>query len=50
MLIILYLFRIFIHINKDNRFKTWQGATLFGIYLVYILSQYIFNFGSAHSV
>ena len=50
MLIILYLFRIFIHINKDNRFKTWQGATLFGIYLVYILSQYIFNVGSAHSV
>lgn len=50
MLIILYLFRIFIHMNKDNRFKTWQGACLFGIYLVYILSQYIFNIGSAHVV
>lgn len=50
MLIILYLFRIFIHMNKDNRFRTWQGATLFGIYLLYILSQYTFNIGSAHGV
>ncbi len=47
MLLILYLFRMFIFINKDNRFKRWQGACLFGIYAVYVIAQYAFQAGGA---
>ncbi|MDY6853403.1 MAG: calcium/sodium antiporter [Thermodesulfobacteriota bacterium] len=45
MIIILYSFRIFIFINRDDRFRRWQGGWLFGIYLVYIILQYSLNIG-----
>ena len=47
MLLILYLFRGFILMNKDNRFRRWQGACLFGIYVVYVVAQYSFQFGGS---
>ncbi|MBN2317547.1 MAG: calcium/sodium antiporter [Acidobacteria bacterium] len=47
MLIILYSFRIFISMNKDGKFKRWQGAWLLGVYLVYIVLQYSLNIGPA---
>ena len=47
MLLILYLFRAFIFINKDNRFRRWQGACLFGIYVVYVIAQYTFQVGGS---
>lgn len=47
MLLTLYLFRAFIFINKDNRFRRWQGACLFGIYAVYVIAQYSFQIGGS---
>ena len=47
MLLILYLFRAFIFINKDNHFRRWQGACLFGIYAVYVIAQYTFQVGGS---
>ncbi len=47
MLVILYSFRIFITMNKDGKFKRWQGAWLLGIYLVYLILQYSLNIGPA---
>lgn len=44
MLIILYSFRFFIFMNKDNAFKKWQGAWLLGIYLIYVTLQYVLDF------
>jgi cation:H+ antiporter len=46
MLIILYLFRWFIHINRDGHFKRWQGIWLLSVYLIYIILQYGLNMGS----
>jgi cation:H+ antiporter len=46
MLLILYLFRFFIFINKDGRFKRWQGGWLFGIYVLYLVLQYAFSMGN----
>ncbi len=46
MLLVLYLFRAFIFINKDDWFKKWQGGCLLSIYLLYLILQYIFNFGT----
>jgi cation:H+ antiporter len=46
MLLILYSFRLFIFINKDGYFKRWQGAWLFGVYLVYLILQYAVNIGT----
>jgi cation:H+ antiporter len=46
MLFILYSFRSFIFINKDGRFKRWQGGWLLGIYLIYLVLQYAFNVGT----
>ncbi len=46
MLFILYSFRSFIFINKDGRFKRWQGGWLLGIYLIYLVLQYAFNIGT----
>jgi len=43
MLIILYLFRFFIFTNKDGRFRRWQGGWLFGVYVLYLVLQYVFN-------
>jgi cation:H+ antiporter len=43
MLVILYSFRFFIFINKDNKFKKWQGAWLMGIYFTYIILQFTLN-------
>lgn len=40
MLIILWSFRGFISIDRDNHFKKWQGAWLLTIYLVYLILQY----------
>jgi cation:H+ antiporter len=46
MLLILYSFRLFIFNDKDGRFRRWQGAWLFGIYLIYLVLQYAFNVGT----
>ena len=44
MLLILYSFRVFISIqDKKGYFERWQGAWLLGIYLLYVISQYLFN-------
>jgi cation:H+ antiporter len=48
MLLILYPFRAFIFMNKDGRFRTWQGAWLLGVYLIYLILQYAFNVGTVH--
>jgi cation:H+ antiporter len=47
MLVILFSFRVFITMNKDGRFKRWQGFWLFGVYLVYIALQYVLGIGPA---
>lgn len=49
MLLILYSFRVFISMNKDGKFKRWQGAWLLGIYLVYLVLQYSLNIGPAEA-
>jgi len=46
MLIILYSFRYFIFRNKDGHFKKTQGAWLLGVYLVYLILQYVLNIGT----
>ena len=46
MILILYPFRAFIYMNKDGRFRRWQGAWLFGVYLIYLILQYAFNIGT----
>jgi len=46
MILILYPFRFFIFMNRDGSFKRWQGAWLFGIYLIYLILQYAFNVGT----
>jgi len=43
MILILYPFRAFIFMNNDGRFKKWQGAWLFGVYLIYVILQYAFG-------
>jgi cation:H+ antiporter len=48
MLLILFSFRFFIYMNKDGWFKRWQGAWIFGIYIVYLILQYAFSLGGAH--
>ena len=45
MLIILYSFRIFITTSHKGYFRRWQGAWLLGIYIVYVLMQYIVTTG-----
>jgi cation:H+ antiporter len=47
MLITLYSFRIFISMNRDGKFKRWQGGWLLGVYLVYLVLQYSLNIGAA---
>jgi cation:H+ antiporter len=49
MILILYPFRVFIFMNKDGRFRRWQGVWLFGIYLIYLILQYAFNIGTVGS-
>ncbi len=46
MLIVLYSFRTFIVINKDGWFKKWQGVWLVGIYVGYLILQYVTNIGT----
>jgi len=46
MLIILYSFRYFIFRNRDGHFKKTQGAWLLGVYLVYLILQYVLNVGT----
>jgi cation:H+ antiporter len=48
MLIILWSFRAFISMNKDGRFKRWQGGWLLSVYGVYVILQYALNIGGAH--
>lgn len=43
MLIILWSFRAFITMNKDGKFKRWQGYWLMGVYLSYVVLQYALN-------
>jgi cation:H+ antiporter len=45
MLIILYSFRGFIFMNRSGRFRRWQGWWLLGIYVVYVVLQYVVNSG-----
>ena len=45
MLIVLFSFRAFIVINKDGWFKKWQGVWLVGIYVGYLILQYVTNIG-----
>ena len=45
MLIILYSFRLFISMNKDGRFKRFQGVWLLAVYAVYVILQYSLNIG-----
>jgi cation:H+ antiporter len=40
MLVVLYSFRFFIFLNKDNKFKRWQGAWLMAVYLIYVILQF----------
>ena len=47
MLVILYSFRMFITMNKDGRFKRWQGFWLLGVYLAYCALQYVLGIGPA---
>jgi cation:H+ antiporter len=35
--------------NKDGRFRKWQGGWLLGIYLIYVILQYAFNIGTVNS-
>jgi len=46
MILILYPFRFFIFMNRDGWFRRWQGAWLFGVYLIYLFLQYAFNIGT----
>ena len=46
MLIILYSFRYFIFRNRDGHFRKTQGAWLLGVYLVYLILQYVLNVGT----
>jgi cation:H+ antiporter len=46
MVIILYSFRYFIFRNRDGYFKRTQGAWLLGVYLVYLILQYVLNIGT----
>jgi cation:H+ antiporter len=46
MILILYSFRAFIFINKDDFFRKWQGAWLLAVYLTYLILQYAFNIGT----
>jgi len=46
MILILYSFRAFIFMNKNGRFRRWQGVWLFGVYLIYLILQYAFNIGT----
>lgn len=46
MLIILYSFRGFIFMNKEGWFKRWQGAWLLGVYLIYVILQYMLTIGT----
>jgi cation:H+ antiporter len=46
MLIILYSFRIFISMNRDGRFKRWQGIWLLSVYGIYVVLQYGLNVGA----
>lgn len=47
MLIILYSFRVFISMNRDGKFKRWQGIWLLGVYLLYLTLQYGLNIAPA---
>ncbi|MBN2515791.1 MAG: calcium/sodium antiporter [Deltaproteobacteria bacterium] len=47
MLIILFSFRIFIFMNRDNRFRRWQGLWLLSIYVIYIALQYSLKLGTS---
>ena len=48
MILILYSFRTFIFMNKEGYFKSWQGGWLLSIYLIYVVTQYVFNLGTIH--
>ena len=49
MLLVLYSLRFFITMNKDGKFRRWQGFWLLGIYLVYLILQYSMNIGPAEA-
>lgn len=41
MLIILYSFRGFLFMNRSGRFRRWQGGWLLGVYVCYVVLQYV---------
>lgn len=41
MLIILISFRLFIGMDRTGRFKRWQGFWLLGLYVAYVVLQYV---------
>ena len=45
MILILYSFRVFIFMNRDGRFKRWQGLWLLAVYVTYVILQYALNVG-----
>ena len=45
MMTILILFRVFIFLNREGRFKRYQGGAMLLVYLVYLILQYAFNLG-----
>ncbi|MGD9224259.1 MAG: sodium:calcium antiporter [Desulfobacteraceae bacterium] len=49
MLIILWSFRVFISMNRDGRFRRWQGIWLLSVYAVYVILQYTLNVGGGHA-
>lgn len=49
MLIILWSFRAFISMNRDGRFRRWQGIWLLSVYAVYVILQYALNVGGGHA-
>jgi cation:H+ antiporter len=47
MLIILFSFRIFIFMNRDDQFRRWQGVWFLSIYVIYIALQYSLKLGTS---
>ncbi len=46
MIVILYSLRFFIYMNRDGRFKRWQGSWMLAVYLAYLLLQYCLDLGA----
>src|SRR5690606_32610201 len=47
MLVILISFRVFIGMSVTS-FRRWHGVWLLGVYVIYVVLQYVLNVGGAH--